>query len=207
MGEFLSHTSCWVTKVPLVKDKTYLIIGLFAPLLFLIYGNISILLLVLYYAFNLKNKSCLNKISLQQTLMAFIAIMPIIFALSFLSKLILNEYSEQEMVIELKKDIYKNFLTNFFVILIIAPIFEEIVFRGLFYKALKNFTPFIQASLISSIVFALIHKNILSFMILLTLSLFLTWIYERTNSILYPILAHSLFNLTTIIFILVENHA
>ena len=105
------------------------------------------------------------------------------------------------------KDIYKNFLTNFFVILIIAPIFEEIVFRGLFYKALKNFTPFIHASLISSIVFALIHKNILSFTILFTLSLFLTWIYERTNSILYPILAHSLFNLTTIIFILVENHA
>ena len=60
--------------------------------------------------------------------------MPIIFALSFLSKFILNEYSEQEMVIELKKDIYKNFLTNFFVILIIAPIFEEIVFRGLFIK-------------------------------------------------------------------------
>ena len=71
--------------------------------------------------------------------MAFIAIIPIIFTLSFLSKLILNEYSEQEMVIELKKDIYKNFFTNFFVILIIAPIFEEVVFRGLFYKALKNF--------------------------------------------------------------------
>ena len=196
-----------MTKVSLVRDKTYLIIGLFAPLLFLLYGNISILLLVLYYAFNLQNKSCLNKISLQQTVMGFIAIMPIIFALSFLSKFILNEYSEQEMVIELKKNIYKNFLTNFFVILIIAPIFEEIVFRGLFYKALKNFTPLIQASLISSIVFALIHKNILSFTILFTLSLFLTWIYERTNSILYPILAHSLFNLTTIIFILVENHA
>ena len=97
---------------------------------------------MLYYAFNLQNKSCLNKISLQQTVMGFIAIMPIIFALSFLSKFILNEYSEQEMVIELKKDIYKNFLTNIFVILIIAPIFEEIVFRGLFYKALKNFTPF-----------------------------------------------------------------
>ena len=102
-----------MTKVSLVKDKTYLIIGLFAPLLFLLYGNISILLLVLYYAFNLKNKSCLNKISLQQTVMGFIAIMPIIFALSFLSKLILNEYSEQEMVIELKKDIYKIFLQTF----------------------------------------------------------------------------------------------
>ena len=196
-----------MTKVSLVRDKTYLIIGLFAPLLFLLYGNISILLLVLYYAFNFQNKSYLSKRSLKKTLMAFIAIIPIIFTLSFLSKLILNEYSEQEMVIELKKDIYKNFFTNFFVILIIAPIFEEVVFRGLFYKALKNFAPFIQASLISSIVFALIHKNILSFTILFTLSLFLTWIYERTNSILYPILAHSLFNLTTIIFILVENHA
>ena len=196
-----------MTKVSLVRDKTYLIIGLIAPILFLLYGNISILLLVLYYAFNLPNKFYLDKGSLKNTFLGFIAIMPIIFTLSFLSKLILHEFSEQEMVIELKKDIYKNFLTNFFVILIIAPIFEEIVFRGLFYKALKNFTPFIQASLISSIVFALIHKNILSFTILFTLSLFLTWIYERTNSILYPILTHSLFNLTTILFILVENHA
>ena len=196
-----------MTKVSLVRDKTYLIIGLFAPILFLLYGNISILLLVFYYAFNLQNKSCLNKRSLQKTLMAFIAIIPIIFTLSFLSKLILYEYSEQEMVIELKKDIYKNFFSNLFIIIIIAPIFEEIVFRGFFYKALKNFTPFIQSSLISSIVFSLIHKNILSFTILFTLSLFLTWIYERTNSILYPILAHSLFNLITFLFILVENHA
>ena len=70
--------------------------------------------------------------------MAFIAIIPIIFTLSFLSKLILYEYSEQEMVIEPQKDIYKNFYSKFFVIIIFAPIFEEIVFRGFFYKALKK---------------------------------------------------------------------
>ena len=183
-----------MTKVSLVQEKFYLIIGLLSPVIFYLYGYISVVLLILYYALNLKNKFVFNKRDIKKTLKYFLVFLPIIFVISFLCKLILFEYEEQKMVLEIKKNFYNNLFINFLLIIIVAPIIEEIVFRGLFYKTLKKFVPFIQASIISSLIFAIIHENILSFTILFLFSLYLTWIYERTNSILYPILTHSIFN-------------
>ena len=183
-----------MTKVPLVQEKIYLIIGFLSPVIFYLYGNISVVLLLLYYAFNLENKFVLNKKDIKRTLKYFVAFLPVIFIMSFLCKIMLFEYEEQKLVVEIKKNFNNNLFFNFFLIIIVAPIIEEIVFRGLFYKTLKNFIPFVQASIISSLIFAIIHENILSLTILFLLSLHLTWIYERTNSILYPILTHSIFN-------------
>ena len=183
-----------MTKVSLVQEKFYLIIGLLSPVIFYLYGYISVVLLILYYGLNLKNKFLFNKRDIKKTLKYFVVFLPIIFVISFLCKMILFEYEEQKMVVEIKKNFYNNLFSNFLLIIIVAPIIEEIVFRGLFYKTLKKFVPFMQASIISSLIFAIIHENILSFTILFLLSLYLTWIYERTNSILYPILTHSIFN-------------
>ena len=193
-------------KVPLVQEKTYLIIGFLSPVIFYLYGNISVVLLLLYYAFNLKNKFVLNKKDIKRTLKYFVAFLPVIFIMSFLCKLMLFEYEEQKMVVEIKKNFYNNLFFNFFLIIIVAPIIEEIVFRGLFYKTLKNFIPFVQASIISSLIFAIIHENILSLTILFLLSLYLTYIYERTNSILYPILTHSIFNFLNLLLIYIGSN-
>ena len=195
-----------MTKVPLVQEKTYLIIGFLSPVIFYLYGNISVVLLLLYYAFNLKNKFVLNKKDIKRTLKYFVAFLPVIFIMSFLCKLMLFEYEEQKMVVEIKKNFYNNLFFNFFLIIIVAPIIEEIVFRGLFYKTLKNFIPFVQASIISSLIFAIIHENILSLTILFLLSLYLTYIYERTNSILYPILTHSIFNFLNLLLIYIGSN-
>ena len=193
-------------KVPLVQEKTYLIIGFLSPVIFYLYGNISVVLLLLYYAFNLENKFVLNKKDIKRTLKYFVAFLPVIFIMSFLCKLMLFEYEEQKMVVEIKKNFYNNLFFNFFLIIIVAPIIEEIVFRGLFYKTLKNFIPFVQASIISSLIFAIIHENILSLTILFLLSLYLTYIYERTNSILYPILTHSIFNFLNLLLIYIGSN-
>ena len=195
-----------MTKVPLVQEKTYLIIGFLSPVIFYLYGNISVVLLLLYYAFNLENKFVLNKKDIKRTLKYFVAFLPVIFIMSFLCKLMLFEYEEQKMVVEIKKNFYNNLFFNFFLIIIVAPIIEEIVFRGLFYKTLKNFIPFVQASIISSLIFAIIHENILSLTILFLLSLYLTWIYERTNSILYSILTHSIFNFLNLLLIYIGSN-
>jgi len=195
-----------VTKVPLVQEKIYLIIGFLSPVIFYLYGNISVVLLLLYYALNLKNKFVLNKKDIKITLKYFVAFLPVIFIMSFLCKIMLFEYEEQKLVVEIKKNFNNNLFFNFFLIIIVAPIIEEIVFRGLFYKTLKNFIPFVQASIISSLIFAIIHENILSLTILFLLSLYLTWIYERTNSILYPILTHSIFNFLNLLLIYIGSN-
>ena len=195
-----------MTKVPLVQEKIYLIIGFLSPVIFYLYGNISVVLLLLYYALNLKNKFVLNKKDIKITLKYFVAFLPVIFIMSFLCKLMLFEYEEQKLVLEIKKNFNNNLFFNFFLIIIVAPIIEEIVFRGLFYKTLKNFVPFVQASIISSLIFAIIHENILSLTILFLLSLYLTWIYERTNSILYSILTHSIFNFLNLLLIYIGSN-
>ena len=195
-----------MTKVPLVQEKIYLIIGFLSPVIFYLYGNISVVLLLLYYAFNLENKFVLNKKDIKRTLKYFVAFLPVIFIMSFLCKIMLFEYEEQKLVVEIKKNFNNNLFFNFFLIIIVAPIIEEIVFRGLFYKTLKNFIPFVQASIISSLIFAIIHENILSLTILFLLSLYLTWIYERTNSILYSILTHSIFNFLNLLLIYIGSN-
>ena len=195
-----------MTKVPLVQEKIYLIIGFLSPVIFYLYGNISVVLLLLYYALNLKNRFVLNKKDIKRTLKYFVAFLPVIFIMSFLCKIMLFEYEEQKLVVEIKKNFNNNLFFNFFLIIIVAPIIEEIVFRGLFYKTLKNFIPFVQASIISSLIFAIIHENILSLTILFLLSLYLTWIYERTNSILYSILTHSIFNFLNLLLIYIGSN-
>ena len=195
-----------MTKVPLVQEKIYLIIGFLSPVIFYLYGNISVVLLLLYYALNLKNKFVLNKKDIKRTLKYFVAFLPVIFIMSFLCKIMLFEYEEQKLVVEIKKNFNNNLFFNFFLIIIVAPIIEEIVFRGLFYKTLKNFIPFVQASIISSLIFAIIHENILSLTILFLLSLYLTWIYERTNSILYSIITHSIFNFLNLLLIYIGSN-
>ena len=195
-----------MTKVSLEKDNTYIIIGLFAPVLFYLYGNISIILILIYYAYNSKDKIEIKKRYIKITAQTISIFIPIIFFLSFISKLILFEFKEQKVVLGLKKNAINELHISVFIICIIAPIFEEIVFRGFFYKAIKKFVPYVLSSIIVAFIFALIHSTILSFTILFVVSLLFTWIYERTSSIIYPILAHSTFNLLMLTLILLENH-
>ena len=195
-----------MTKVSLEKDNTYIIIGLFAPVLFYLYGNISIILILIYYAYNSKEKFKIKKRCIKITAKTISIFIPIIFLLSIISKFILFEFKEQKVVLDLKENKINELYISFFIICIIAPIFEEIVFRGFFYKAIKRFVPYVLSSIIVAFIFALIHNNILSFTILFVVSLLFTWIYERTSSIIYPILAHSTFNLLMLTLILLENH-
>ena len=76
----------------------------------------------------------------------------------------------------------------------IAPIIEETIFRGLFYRSIKNMIPVSFSIIITSLIFSIIHQNILSFVILFFLSGYLTYIYERYGNIIYPIIVHSIFN-------------
>jgi membrane protease YdiL (CAAX protease family) len=78
----------------------------------------------------------------------------------------------------------------------LAPIAEEVLFRGIIYPAVKQ-AGFPRLALWgTSIIFAAIHLNLATFVPLLVLALALTWIYERTGNLLAPIAAHAVFNAT-----------
>ncbi len=85
--------------------------------------------------------------------------------------------------------------------IIIAPIAEEILFRGILYPAIKQ-AGYPRAALWgTAIAFAAIHEDIRIFLPLMILGLILVCLYERNNNLLAPIAAHSLFNAINVIFL------
>ncbi len=87
----------------------------------------------------------------------------------------------------------------------LAPLAEEILFRGILYPAIKQ-AGFPRAALWgTSLLFAAIHLNLAIFFPLLVMALMLTWLYEKTDNLLAPIAAHSLFNVLNFARFLLES--
>ncbi len=81
--------------------------------------------------------------------------------------------------------------------IVFAPVFEEIVFRGLFFATLRRRFGFVASALISSSVFAIAHGyGVLGFASVLWSGMLWAWVYERSGSVLPGILAHMLNNAT-----------
>lgn len=85
---------------------------------------------------------------------------------------------------------------------IMAPIFEEIVFRGIIQKGLinKGVKPW-KAILISALVFGLVHGNPWQFVGAVLLGSILGLVYYKTKSLLLSILLHAFNNLVSSILI------
>ena len=76
----------------------------------------------------------------------------------------------------------------------LAPLAEEVLFRGILYPAVKQ-AGFRRLALWgTSVLFAVIHGNLATLLPLLVLSVALTLLYEKANNLLAPIVAHALFN-------------
>jgi membrane protease YdiL (CAAX protease family) len=90
---------------------------------------------------------------------------------------------------------------------VVAPLFEEILFRGLAYPVLKQRFGTARALAIVSGVFALIHFHLPSTVPLFALAVALALAYELTGSLLAAITMHALFNATSVAMLLyVRSH-
>ena len=89
------------------------------------------------------------------------------------------------------------------VTVVIAPLGEELLFRGVLYPAIKH-AGFPKLALWgSSALFAAIHFNLSIFLPLLLLSLLLVWLYEQTDNLLAPLTAHAMFNAANLVMFFV----
>lgn len=82
----------------------------------------------------------------------------------------------------------------FFKIVIIAPVVEELIFRGVILSGFRrNYSP-VFAVFMSALLFALFHLNPWQFPATFILGLLLGWIMIRTSNIFMAILGHSINN-------------
>jgi uncharacterized protein len=85
------------------------------------------------------------------------------------------------------------------VAVVMAPLVEEVLFRGVLFQALRRRVGLWPGALLSSLVFTIIHVEIVfsqpvALAGLFSLGVFLAWAFHRTGSLLVPILGHAVFN-------------
>ncbi|MFQ5974876.1 MAG: lysostaphin resistance A-like protein [Candidatus Hydrothermarchaeales archaeon] len=90
-------------------------------------------------------------------------------------------------------------LVTFFVG-VLDPIVEEVLFRGVVHTAFQNKDGFKKGLIVSSLVFALAHLDLLVLPILFIMGAVLAYVYYKTESLLAPVLMHMTNN--TLVFLL-----
>ena len=85
---------------------------------------------------------------------------------------------------------------------ILAPVCEEILFRGFLYTALRRYWGILPSMLLSAGLFAGIHLDAGGFLPLMTLGMLFAFTLERTRSILPCMIAHGLWNSGTFTMVL-----
>jgi len=77
---------------------------------------------------------------------------------------------------------------------VLAPIAEEIIFRGYLYGGLRRFFPLRHAIILASALFAAVHLNTDAFIVVGLIGALLCYLYERTRSLVPGIVAHAIHN-------------
>ena len=91
-------------------------------------------------------------------------------------------------------------LTAVFAIVIVAPFFEEVLFRGLVYGNLRTVMRPWAAILIQAIFFGIAHAVLFQSIFAVIVGLLLGIVYYKTDSILTSAICHSAFNLSVVFF-------
>ena len=90
-------------------------------------------------------------------------------------------------------------------VILLAPLAEEILFRGILYPTIKQ-AGFPRVALwTTSILFAFSHFTLIAILPLTFFALVLVALYEATDNLLAPILAHSFFNAANVFLMFNEQ--
>ena len=90
---------------------------------------------------------------------------------------------------------------------IMAPIIEEIIFRGLAYTRMKKGMPTAAAVLLSSALFGVAHGQWVWMLYAFAFGLVLVWVFERSKSLLANILLHLSYNGCAMLQMLIPEDA
>lgn len=173
----------------------------------IIFVSNSTLLLWVIVAFLIKNVKikkymAISKISLKS--------LPIIccYALALqlvggLSIQLFNNFYPMTESIEIMTNVIvgESFIPTLLAVGVIAPIVEEVFFRGLIFNKIKNNTSLKFAVIFQGLVFGLVHLNIAQFLPTFLLACVAAIFYHRTKSLAWPIALHMFYNIYAVIVI------
>lgn len=188
----------WITAglfESLVKVQKYFIATLFqtsAVLLAFMYFKIIKGLSWKKFGFNFNSpyKIIKNGISGGILLFFIVVVTGIVMQLFFPQEPSLQPFAE--LVIEAKE--YSDLVALFIMGSFLAPLGEEIYFRGMVYPAFKNKWGMLGGLMASGLFFSLLHFDIVRFVPLMLGGIGLAFIYEKSGSLFACMIAHGLWN-------------
>lgn len=119
------------------------------------------------------------------------------FILIFIKMVMPEAFLEYQKVTEiLTLEGSKPFLTILMVV-VVGPLAEELLFRGVIYGRLRRSFTVTQAAVISAAVFGIYHKNIVQGVYAALFGMLLAYIFEKTQTIWGCTIVHMMFNLSS----------
>ncbi len=112
--------------------------------------------------------------------------------------------AEQQSVTRLKTEQIDEVLYIIICAVIIAPIVEEIFFRGFIFRIISQNAGITLAAVSSGLFFGAIHLSLIQTCALTCFGIIQCILYHKTQSIVYPIIMHILFNGITVICIYIN---
>lgn len=139
---------------------------------------------------------------------AFIALLPLVWLASFVWKTLLTaigvDAPPQDLVlIFIRTGDRGALIAMVFFAVIIAPLTEELLFRVGLFRWLRTRVPRAVALLLPAVIFSLLHFSWAALLPLAVLAVGISVAYERSGHPLTPITTHALFNLNTLVLLLV----
>lgn len=113
-----------------------------------------------------------------------------------------NPQDAVKMMLDAKVNNPKLLIGLAFLACIVAPICEEIVFRGYFYGLMKRYSCRYFAAIITGLIFGLVHISIWSLAPLIVVGILLAIVYELSGSLWAPMICHCIFNSISTIYMI-----
>ncbi|WP_310601584.1 CPBP family intramembrane glutamic endopeptidase [Anaerosporobacter sp.] len=107
---------------------------------------------------------------------------------------VLYEYKENMNTLAIRKT-----ALSIFYLTVLAPIAEELLFRGLIFKRALNVMPEYKANLFQAVVFGIIHLNIVQSLDCIILGYIQGNLYCKYKTYLVPIVFHMLINIWSVV--------
>ena len=126
----------------------------------------------------------------------YLSALPLVIVVSLLNQQLMQNQGGSnpllEMIVQNRDPLTVGLLGG--MVMVMAPLFEEILFRGFFLTSLTRYLPMGAAIALSALLFAIAHLNLADILPLTVLGFVLGAVYVRSRNLLSSMLLHSLWN-------------
>ena len=154
-----------------------------------------------------------NLLTVWPLMMAAITVTMLIGKLIFGPEYEISQHEQLEMISAYSQ--WQIRVLVFIIAVVIAPVLEEMIFRGLFQTVIRSLLETRSSGLegrnyawiaifISSGLFSIVHGNVPHWPALFLLGICLGYAYEKSGSLFRPIFIHAFFNAVTVLFVLLK---